>query len=198
MKKVITISREFGSGGRTIGKMVAEKLGYKFYDGELIAKVSSATGFAPDYVKARGEYAPSTSSFSYSMMGRGREGTFTDDLLFNAQRDVIKSAAEEGNCVIVGRCADYILKDRKDTMHVFIYADKKFRADRIVRVYGTNSKKPEKRVEEKDKKRRINYKYFTDRTWGDYHNYNICLDSGLIGIEKCVDIICDIAKGEEE
>lgn len=197
MKKVITISREFGSGGRTIGKLVAEKLGYAFYDGELIEKVASQTGLSPDYIKARGEYAPSGSSLSYSMMGRPDNGMATDDKMFAAQRKIILELAEEGNCVIVGRCADYILKDRADALHVFIHADKAFRADRIVRVYGSTSKKPEKRVEEKDKRRRVNYKYSTDRNWGDAHNYHISLDSGLLGIDNCVDLICVAAKAYE-
>ena len=194
MKKVITISREFGSGGRTIGKQVADKLGYAFYDKELIEAVAEKTGFSKDYIKERGEYSPSASAFSYSFMGRSRDGLSTDDYLFSVQRKVILELAEAGNCVIVGRCADYILRDREDVLNVFIHADKKVRAKRIVEVYGANKYKPEKRLDDKDKKRRVNYKYYTDRDWGDYHNYDLCLDSGTIGLEKCAEIICGLAK----
>lgn len=197
MKRVITISREFGSAGRTIGKLVADKLGYKYYDKELIVKVAEETGFSQAYIKERGEYSPSASAFSYSFMGRSTDGMSTDDYLFSAQRKVILQLADEGDCVIVGRCADYILRDREDVMNVFIHADKKWRAKRIVEVYGANKYRPERRVEDKDKKRRINYKYYTDREWGDYRNYDMCLNSGTLGINTCVDIIARQAKNAD-
>ena len=196
MKKIITISREFGSGGRTIGKIVADQLGYAFYDKELIEKVAEKTGFSPSYIKERGEYSPSASAFSYSFMGRSHDGLSTDDYLFSVQRKIILDLAEKGDCVIVGRCADYILGDRADTMNVFIHADKKKRAERIVKVYGASPVKPEKRLDDKDKKRRVNYKYYTDRDWGDYPNYDISIDSGTIGLERCADIICQLARAE--
>ena len=194
MKNVITISREFGSGGRTIGKQVADALGYAFYDKELIEAVAEKTGFSKDYVRERGEYSPSASAFSYSFMGRSRDGLSTDDYLFSVQRKVILELAEKGSCVIVGRCADYILGDRADVFKVFIPGYKNVGAMRIVVVYGANKYKPEKRLDDKDKKRRVNYKYYTDRDWGDYHNYDLCLDSGTLGLEKCTELICDLAK----
>ena len=196
MKRIITISREFGSAGRTIGKLVADKLGYKFYDRELIEKVAEETGFSKAYIKERGEYSPSASSFSYSFMGRSHDGLSTDDYLFSVQRKVILQLAEEGGCVIVGRCADYILRNRSDVLNVFIHADKKWRAKRIVEVYGANKYRPERRLDDKDKKRRINYKYYTDREWGDYRNYDMSLNSGKLGIDTCVDIIVNQAKAE--
>lgn len=194
MKKVITVSREFGSGGRTIGRLVADKLGYDFYDKELIEAVAEKTGFSEDYIRERGEYSPTASALSYSFVGRSRGGLSTDDYLFSIQREVILELAEKGNCVIVGRCADYILRNRDDVLNVFIHADKKLRAERIVTVYGDSKYKPEKRLDDKDKKRRVNYKYYTDRDWGDYHNYDLCLDSGTIGLERCAEIICELAK----
>lgn len=196
MKKIITISREFGSGGRTIGKLVAEKLGYKFYDKELIEKVAEETGFSKSYISQRGEYSPSASSFSYSFMGRSHDGLSTDDYLFSVQRKIILKLAEEGSCVIVGRCADYILRNRDDVLNVFVHAPKDWRAKRIVEVYGANKFKPERRLADKDKKRRVNYKYYTDREWGDYENYDLSLNTGKLGIDKCVDIIVDAAKAE--
>lgn len=173
---------------------MADALGYAFYDKELIEAVAEKTGFSKDYVRERGEYSPSASAFSYSFMGRSRDGLSTDDYLFSVQRKVILELAEKGSCVIVGRCADYILRDRADVLNVFIHADKKVRAKRIVDVYGANKYKPEKRLDDKDKKRRVNYKYYTDRDWGDYHNYDLCLDSGTLGLEKCTELICDLAK----
>ena len=198
MKKIITISREFGSGGRTIGRMVAEKLGYEFFDKELVKKVAVESGLHEDFVEQNGEYASAKNWFSYVFQSMGTQGVMNgmsmDDFLWAMQRKVINDLADKGNCVIVGRCADYILKDREDTLHVFIHADKKARAERIVRLYGMTEKSPEKRLEEKDQRRKVYFKHYTDQVWGMSQNYDISLDSGVIGIQKCVDIIVDIAK----
>lgn len=194
MKKIITISREFGSGGRTVGKLVADQLGYKFYDKEIIEKVAEETGFSKAYISQRGEHSPSSSAFSYSFMGRSHDGLSTDDYLFSVQRKIILKLAEEGNCVIVGRCADYILRNRDDVLNVFVHAPKPWRAKRIVEVYGSNKYRPERRLDDKDKKRRVNYKYYTDREWGNYENYDLSLNTASIGVERCADIIAEIAR----
>lgn len=198
MKKIITISREFGSGGRTIGRMVAEKLGYDFYDKELVKKIAVESGLHEDFVEQNGEYASAKNWFSYVFQSMGTQGVMNgmsmDDFLWAMQRKVINDLADKGNCVIVGRCADYILKDREDALHVFIHADKKARAERIVRLYGMTEKSPEKRLEEKDQRRKVYYKHYTDQSWGVSQNYDISLDSGTIGIQNCVDIITAIAK----
>lgn len=196
MKKIITISREFGSGGRTVGRLVADQLGYKFYDKEIIERVAEETGFSRAYISHRGEHSPSASSLSYSFMGRSHDGLSTDDYLFSVQRKIILKLAEEGNCVIVGRCADYILRNRDDVLNVFIHAPKPWRAKRIVEVYGSNKNRPERRLDDKDKKRRVNYKYYTDRDWGYYGNYDLSLNTGTIGIQGCADIITAVAKAE--
>ena len=194
MKKIITISREFGSGGRTIGRMVAEKLGMSFYDKELIEKVAEESGLSKKYIEEGGEYAPSKSRFAYSFIGRNIDGMSLDDYIFMAQRKVILEIAEKESCVIVGRCADYILRNRDDVLNVFIHSDMDKRAERIVKLYGETDKSPEKRLKDKDKKRSINYKYCTDRVWGMSQNYHISLNSGAIGLDTCVDIIVDLAK----
>ena len=194
MKRIITISREFGSGGRTIGRMVAEKLGYEFYDKELIEKVSLESGFAQKYIEEIGEYAPNRNFFSYAFVGRDSKGMSNNDYLWLAQRKVIMELAEKGNCVIVGRCSDYLLRDRSDCLHVFIHADLQKRADRVVQVYGESDQKPLQRVMDKDKKRKLNYRYFTDREWGCYQNYHVTLDSGEFGIEYCADLISEMAR----
>ncbi|MBR2419074.1 MAG: cytidylate kinase-like family protein, partial [Clostridia bacterium] len=195
--KIITISRQFGSGGRSIGKAVAEKLGYDYYDSELVEKVAKETGFDPSYVEDAGEYAPGKSMLSYAFSSSAAHGTAgainTSDYLWATQSRIICEIAEKGNCVIVGRCADYILRDREDCLNIFIHASKQYRAKRIVELYGERDKAPMKRLDEKDAKRRVNYKYFTGREWGQTENYHICLDSSIVGEEKCVEVICDVA-----
>ena len=188
-KKIITISREFGSGGRTIGRQVAQELGFEFYDKELIEKVAEESGFDKQYIEEQGEYAPAKSSFAYAFIGRDRNGMSISDYIWQAQRKIILSLAEKGNCVIVGRCADYILQDREDCLNVFIHADMEKRAERIVKLYGETDKAPKKRLEEKDKKRKVNYRYYTDREWGASQNYHIC-------IERCAKIIAELAREE--
>lgn len=200
-KKIITISREFGSGGRTIGHMVAEKLGIPFYDKELVDQIALESGFAPKFVEENGEHAPGRSSLSYAFAPQGipgiMNGLSTADFLWNIQCSVILQLAENGPCVIVGRNADYVLKDRADCLHAFIHADLPYRADRIVRLYGEAEKSPEARLQEKDKRRRVNYQHYTGRTWGAAQNYDISLNSGKIGLEACADIIVALAKGNE-
>lgn len=194
MKNIITISREFGSGGRSIGKAVADKLGYEYFDKEIIEKIAEESGLSKDYIEKNGEHSPGKNFFSYAFVGRSRSGMSVEDYLWNKQREVILKIAEKGKCVIVGRCADYILRDREDCLNVFIHADMKKRADRIVNLYGETDQKPEKRLKDKDRTRKLNYKYYTDHDWGVSQNYHISLDSGEIGIERCEDIIVGLAK----
>ncbi|MBO4938397.1 MAG: cytidylate kinase-like family protein [Oscillospiraceae bacterium] len=195
-KKIITISREFGSGGRTIGRLIAQKLNIPFYDSELVKQISLESGFAPKFVEEHGEHSPGNSLFSYAFAPQGVPGVMnglsTADFLWNIQCSVILQIADQGPCVIVGRNADYILKDRADVLNVFVHADKEFRAERIVRLYGNSEKTPSARLQEKDKRRRVNYQHYTGRTWGNAENYHVCLDSGVLGVENCADIIVDI------
>ena len=185
--RVITISREFGSGGRTIGKMTAEKLGIKCYDSELIQKIASESGFDEKYIKDAGEYAPG--GFISSALLNRAFGPTNEDYLWKIQYKIITDLAEKESCVIVGRCADYILKDKADCLRVFIHADMKFRAERIVKVYGERDESPEERLKDKDKRRAAYHRFYTDMKWGHAQNYDITLNSGTLGIENCVDII---------
>ena len=192
-KKIITISREFGSGGRTIGRKVAEKLGIPFYDKELVDQIAVESGFAPKFVEEHGEHSPTGSFFSYAFAPQGvpgiMNGLSTADFLWNIQCNVILQLADQGPCVIVGRNADYILKDRADALHVYVFADVPYRADRIVRLYGESEKSPEQRLAEKDKRRRVNYQHYTGRTWGMAQNYDLCLDTGVLGEDYCAEIV---------
>ena len=201
-KKIITISREFGSGGRTIGRQVAEKLGIPFYDKELVDQIALESGFAPNYVEEHGEHSPGRSLFAYAFAPQGVPGVMnglsTADFLWSVQCNVILQLADQGSCVIVGRNADYILKDREDELHVVVFADEPFRAERIVRLYGESEKSPEARLHEKDKRRRVNYQHYTGRTWGQAQNYDLCLDTGVLGVEQCTDIIVNIVKNSQK
>ena len=197
-KKIITISREFGSGGRTIGRMVADALNIPFYDKELVDQIALESGFAPKFVEEHGEHSPGKSALSYAFAAQGVPGVMngmsTADFLWNIQCSVILQLADKGPCVIVGRNADYILKDRPDALHVYIHADMAYRADRIVRLYGESEKSPAARLQEKDKRRRVNYQHYTGRDWGQAQNYDVCLNSSTLGIEQCANIIVDMVK----
>lgn len=198
---IITISRQFGSGGRTVGHMVAEKLGIPFYDKELVEHIALESGFAPHFVEEHGEHAPGKTIFSYAFAAHGVPGVMnglsTADFLWNIQCSTILQLADKGPCVIVGRNADYILKDRKDVLHTYIHADMDYRADRIVRLYGESEKSPLSRLQEKDKRRSLNYQHYTGRTWGDADNYDISLNTGVVGIERAARIILDLVENEE-
>lgn len=197
-KKIITISREFGSGGRTIGREVANRLGIPFYDKELVEQVALESGFAPQFVEEHGEHAPGKTRLSYAFASQGvpgmMNGLSTADFLWSIQCNVIMQLADKGPGVFVGRNADYILKDRTDVLNVFIHANEDFRADRIVRLYGESEKSPAARLQEKDKRRRVNYLHYTGQTWGTAQNYDLCLDSSRLGIENCVEIILSQVK----
>lgn len=198
MINIVTISREFGSGGRTVGKEVARQLGIPCYDKDLIEKIAEETGYAKEYIEAESEYAPNANGFAYMFLGRGLDGLSNADRIWFAQKKVIKELAEKESCVIVGRCADYVLRDRTDCLHVFIYANKAFRAERIVTQYGESSVEPERRLADKDKKRKLNYKYFTEQEWGKRQNYHLSIDSGFLGIETAVSLIVNAVGGRKE
>lgn len=187
---IITISREFGSGGRTIGKAVARKLGIPCYDAELITEMAKQSGFAEDYVREAGEYAPG--GLLNSMFTSRAGGPTNEDILWQIQCNMVAQLAKKDPCVVVGRCGDYILRDRPDVLKVFVHADMAFRAKRIVEVYGQREESPEQRLKEKDKRRSTYYRFYTGRKWGQLDTYDLMLNSGVLGIEKCTELICTI------
>jgi len=187
MNRIITISREFGSGGRTIGKKVADKLGIPCYDSELIEKLAQESGFTKDYIKEAGEYTPG--GFLASAFSNRAFGPTNEDILWEMQCRIITELAEKESCVIVGRCADCVLQDKADCLKVFIHADMAFRAERIVKVYGEREQSPEQRLRDKDKRRAAYHRFYTNMKWGYAENYHLTLDSGVLGIDRCVDII---------
>ena len=188
--RIITISREFGSGGRTIGKKAAEKLGIPCYDAQIIQQMAQETGFAPEYVKEAGEYTPG--SFLSSAFSNRMFGPTNEDILWQLQNKIILDLADKGPCVIVGRCADYLLRDKADCLNVFIHADMSFRARRIVEVYGERDQSPEERLRDKDKRRAAYHRFYTDMKRGHAQNYHLTMNSGVLGIDKCVEIITEL------
>ena len=192
--KVITISREFGSGGRTVGKMVAEKLGIPCYDQEIIQKIAEESGYCEDFVAEHSEHAAYGIWLSNAFAVRDYYGNSIQDKIWCAQLKTIVELANKGPCVIVGRCADFILKETADCLKVFIHADPKARAERIVEQYGESSQAPERRLKDKDKRRAAYYQMYTDQKWGDNKNYDIALSTSSLGIDTCVDIIVELYK----
>ena len=195
--RIITVSREFGSGGHTVAKLIADKLGYTCFDKELVERIAQESGFDEAFVRERGEYASASNSFLFALV-TGSSGTLSvSDQIYIAQNNIIKEIAESEPCVIVGRCADYILRDRDDCLHTFFHADKEFRARHIIEKYGERSESIEKRIKEKDDRRKAYYKHYTGRNWGDVQNYHISLDTSVLGFEQCAEIVANAVKNHK-
>ncbi|MDD7535312.1 MAG: cytidylate kinase-like family protein [Spirochaetales bacterium] len=190
MNRVITISREFGSGGRTIGRKVAEKLGIPCYDAEIIEKIAEESGYSGDYIRKEGEGA--SDRWLSNLFSNRAMGPTNQDTIWVIQSRIIRELAEKGPCVIVGRCADYVLRGQADLLNVFIHADPQKRAERIVREYGERDAFPLERIREKDRRRAAYHRFYTDLKWGHAQNYHLCLDSGVLGIDKCADLIASL------
>ena len=183
MKDVIScIGRQYGSGGRFIGKLLAEKLNIPCYDKEIIIESTKKSELNPTVVETNDEVP---NSFMYSAF---QNGLPINQQVFLAQFDAIKDLADKGSCVIVGRCADYILEDRDNVVSIFITAPIEERIKRAVQFYNFDSNKALKAIKKVDKKRRDYYNFYTNRKWGDASNYDLTLNS-KIGIDKCVDVI---------
>ncbi|MBQ7161822.1 MAG: cytidylate kinase-like family protein [Clostridia bacterium] len=198
MSKIITISRQYGSGGREIGKMVAEKLGIPFYDSQLIKLAAEKSGFSEKHFEDPEKNAGN--SFLYSI-ARGMQHQYRtatpwsfEETVYNTQSDVIRSVAAQGPAVFIGRCADYILRNNPDLFKVFIFADYDFRAERAVRVNGVAPEDVKETIKVKDKRRANYYNYHSDTKWGDATNYHLSIDSGFCGIERAAEIIVSLAK----
>lgn len=195
---VITISREFGSGGRTVGKQLSKKLGIPCYDREIVTELSLKSGFSEEFIRNEGEYASTTNSFLFNLSQLATSPMAPtlslQQQLYILQSNLIKEIADKGPCIIVGRCADYILKDRDDVFNVFIHANEDYRIKRITNVYGETMETPQKRIRDKDAKRKIYYKNFTYRDWGLAKNYHLSVDTSKISIENAVNLIVDIVK----
>ena len=193
-KRIITISREFGSGGRFIGEEVAKKLGIAYYDKNIINQIAEESGLSPEYIQESAELSPKKGLFSYAFAGRDITGKSVEDIVYEAQRKVILEMAEKEPCVIVGRNADFILRDRDDVMNVFIHGDLPEKTERICRLYNVSEQEAVKMMEDMDKRRRTNYNFYTDQKWGKASNYTLCLNSSQLGYEMCEKILMECAK----
>lgn len=183
-KIVVTISREYGSGGRYVGKLLADRMHLPFYDKELISLAAKESGLSSTYIVKNDE-----------IMASSKYKDNNDDRLFVAEVKVIKDLAKH-SCVIVGRCSDYILKDTKNTLKVFLYSDMDSKVKRAVKYYGISKEKAEKQIESINKKREKHYKYYTDRAWKNPNNYDLMLNVDLLGVEKCAELIENIIKSK--
>ncbi len=192
-KNVITISREFGSGGRTIGKLVAKELGIEFYDKDLVRQAAQKSGLREKYVELYGEFAPSSDRFAYNFVDIDEDKESPLKLLWKAREQAIVEFAQKP-CVIVGVGADYVLRDRDDALKVFLFADEETKQARIVEMYGEAKLKDRNRVHEMDVRRSLNYKYYTGQEWGKAQNYDLALNRSSLGIDKCVELIVSSAK----
>lgn len=190
-KKIITISREFGSGGRFIGEEVAKKLGMKYYDRDIIGQIAEKSGFSPEYIQENAELSPKKGLFAYAFAGRDITGKSVEDMVYEAQRKVILEIAEKESCVIIGRNADFILKDRDDVLNVFIHGDRAEKIKRICKLYNVTEADAMKMMEDIDKRRMTNYRFYTDRKWGMAGNYTLSLNSSELGYDTCEKIIMD-------
>ena len=190
-KRIITISREFGSGGRFIGEEVAKKLGIAYYDKNIINEIAEKSGLSPEYIQENAELSPKKGLFAYAFAGRDITGKSVEDLVYEAQRKVILELAEKESCVIIGRNADYILKDRDDVLNVFIHGDAPEKIQRITRLYNVEEQKVVKMMVDIDKRRMANYNFYTNQKWGKASNYTLCLNSSKLGYDRCEKIIME-------
>lgn len=196
-KRIITISREFGSGGRFIGEEVAKKLGIAYYDKNLINQIAQQSGLAPEYIQESAELSPRKGLFAYALAGRDSAGKSMEDLVCEVQRKIILEIAEKEPCVIIGRNADFVLRDRTDVLNVFIHGNLTEKTQRICRIYAVSEQEARKMMADTDKRRMTNYNFYTDQKWGKASNYTLSLNSSELGYERCEKIIMECVGMDE-
>lgn len=187
---VITISREYGSGGRYVGRLIADKLGIKLYDKDFIEKVAEQTGLSPEFIEGNEQKRGVLDSLNDGYYA----GLSNADQLFIAESNLIKEVASKESCVIVGRCADFILKENENTINIFIYSDMKNKIERATKFYNLDSKEAEKEIKRINKLRSNHYQYYTGKEWKNPSNYDLCINSDTLGVEATADLICSMIK----
>lgn len=190
---VITLAREYGSGGRYVGRLIADKLGIKLYDKDFIVKVAEETGLSEEYIENNEQKRDILSGLNNGYYF----GLNNADELFLKEAELIKKVANKESCVIIGRAADFILKDRKNVVKIFIYSTMKDKIKRATQIYGFDKEKAEKEIKRIDKLRANHYKYYTEKDWDNHSNYDICINSDTLGVEKTADLICNMIKEKD-
>lgn len=197
-KHIITIGRQFGSGGRELGKAVADKLGIKYYDKELISLAAKESGYNPEIFENVDERATNSLLYSLSMgiynLGNGyapMRDMPVNDQLYLLQHKIIRELAAEP-CVIVGRCADYILRNNKNLLRIFVYANLKDRVENAIKIHKVPENKAESTVKKTDKTRANYYNFYSNQKWGAVENYDLCLNTSTISRENAIKIVCNI------
>lgn len=190
---VITISREYGSGGRYVGRLIADKLGIKFYDKEIITKLAEKTGLSEEYIESNEQKKETLSNLNNGYYF----GLNNSDELFLKEAELIKELASKESCVIIGRCADFTLKDRKNIIKVFIYSNIEDKMKRATEFYNLDAEKAQKEIARIDKLRANHYKYYTEKEWTNHSNYDLCINTATLGVEKSADLVCDMVKQKE-
>ena len=190
---VITVSREYGSGGRYIGRLIADKLGIKLYDKDFIKRIAEETGLTEEYIESNEQKRDVLASINNGYYF----GLNNSDELFIKESELIKEVADKESCVIIGRCSDFILKDRENVIKVFIYSDMDDKIKRATEIYGFDKEKAEREIKRIDKLRANHYKYYTEKEWNNHSNYDICINSDTFGVEKASDLICEMVKEKE-
>ena len=193
---IITIGRQCGSGGHTIGKLLAQRLGLAFYDKKIVEMVAAKTKLSPDFIRSHGEYFHGGSlghiiGYGTRFDSSLKTGSSLTDQLHQVQSEIILEVAEKEPCVIVGRCADHVLEGKYPALNVFIHSDMPYKVERSVQEHGLDPERAASILTRRDKARAHHYRFYTDRKWGDARNYDICLDSGRLGVEECVAILAD-------
>ena len=199
INSVITISRQYGSGGRFVAKKLAEKLGVPFYDNEIITMAAKESGYAENMFEKAEQVSTHSLLYSLSMFGTaaGVYGLPLSDKVFLIQSDIIKECAAKGPCVIVGRCSDYVLKDTKNLINFYLYSDIDSRVKRVQKYYENDSKDIREDILRRDKKRATYYNYYTTQRWGATENYDLAIHTDAVGIDGCVDILEAFVKAHE-
>ncbi len=204
MSRVITVGRQFGSGGRDVGQKIAAALNIPYYDKELVEKAAEKSNMSSEAVKEIDERATNSLLYSIVTGGFGMKGLNTplfyempmNDKFFIAQSEVIKELAREGDCVVVGRCADYVLENEEnvDVFSLFVYAPIEFRTMRVARDLKLTENRAKEHIQKTDKQRRTYYDYYTSRSWGNMTNYDLCINTGKIGIDNAAELIISYLK----
>lgn len=190
---IVTVSREYGSGGRYVGRLIADKLGIKFYDKEFITKVAQETGFSEEYIENTEQRTDILSSLNNGYYF----GLNNADELFIQETELIKKLANEKSCVIIGRCADFILKDNANAIKVFIYSNMENKIKRATEIYGIDRFQAERQIKQIDKLRATHYKHYTGGEWSNPSNYDICINSDSLGVERSAELVCNVIKEKE-